>query len=177
MSSRALTSDQIRQMYDYNMAEGRSTVQNITSRVKSKELWGSPRHRLLVHAVTTLAFMCLLRLDEVLNLRFEDIELRDDSAIVTLSSRKTQQFGGLLLHDVCFVHCDKVYIGSKPYVLWLSAKEDEALCPVLALSRWMQAVGPQNCAGYIFRTPRLAGQAPSLRDKPVVRFQFPYRSL
>jgi integrase len=82
-------------MYDYNMADGRSTVQNITSRVKGKELWGSPRHRLLVHAVTTLAFMCLLRLDEVLNLRFEDIELRDDSVIVTLSSRKTQQFGGL----------------------------------------------------------------------------------
>jgi integrase len=97
MSSRALTSDQIRQMYDYNMAEGRSTVQNLTSRVKGKVIWGSPRHRLLVHAVTTLAFNCLLRLDEVLNLRFEDIELRDDSAVVTLSSRKTHQFGGLLL--------------------------------------------------------------------------------
>jgi integrase len=98
MSSRALTSDQIRQMYAYNTAEGRTTLQNVTPRKshsKDPESWGSPRHRLLVHAVTTLAFICMLRLDEVLNLRFEDIKFYDDRAVITLASRKTHPLGGL----------------------------------------------------------------------------------
>jgi integrase len=97
MSSRALTSDQIRRIYAHNAVEGRSTLQIVTprkSRSKDPESWGSPRHRLLVHAVTTLAFTCLLRLDEALNLRFEDIEFHDDHAVVTLASRKTHQLGG-----------------------------------------------------------------------------------
>jgi integrase len=97
MSSRALASDQIRRMYAYNTVEGRSTSQNVTprkSRSKDPESWGSPRHRLLVHAVTTLGFTCMLRLDEALNLRFEDIEFCDDHAVITLASRKTHPLRG-----------------------------------------------------------------------------------
>ena len=97
MSSCALTSDIIRRLYSYNTAEGRSTVQSCTPRVKDKDSWGSPRRRLLVHAVVTMAFVCLLRLDEVINLRFEDIQIHTDNHIeLTLSSRKTHQYGGLL---------------------------------------------------------------------------------
>lgn len=174
MSSRALTSDQIRQMYAYNLAEERSTVQIVTSRVKDKEAWGSPRHRLLVHAVTTLAFNCLLRLDEVLNLRFEDMQLRNGTVVITLSSRKTHQFGGLCSIRGHPIHFHKFCVGSKPYFLWLSPKEDEPLCPVLALARWIQTSCLQNCTGYVFRAPGSAGQAPPLHDQPVVRFRYRY---
>jgi len=96
MSSRALTREVIQRMYAYNQAEGRSEVQAFMPRtLKAKASWGSPRRRLLVHAVLTLAFVCLLRIDEALNLRFEDIIFHSPEAIeINLFSKKTHPFGG-----------------------------------------------------------------------------------
>lgn len=84
ISSKALTSDVIRDIFNFNKQ------MNHTS-----ESWGGHRSRSLVHAVVTLAFVCLLRIDEVLNLRSEDIEVLSPTSIsITLPSRKTNPFGG-----------------------------------------------------------------------------------
>jgi integrase len=102
MSSRAITSDMIRKIYTYNQAEGRCDVAQYsgsTSRLRAEYDWGSPRKRLLVHTVMTIAFVCLMRIDEVLNLKFEDIKLKQDYGdgnciSITLETRKTHQYGG-----------------------------------------------------------------------------------
>ena len=59
---------------------------------------GGPTTRLALHAIYTLAFICLLRSDEVLKIRRQDIELvkEDDQTvymIITLPFRKTHQDG------------------------------------------------------------------------------------
>lgn len=84
-------------MYAYNMDQDRMKIEDIATN-KFKGQWGNPRRRLLVHAVVTLAFVCLLRLDEVLNLTFEDITFHSAEHIeIDLFSRKTHPFGGLFL--------------------------------------------------------------------------------
>jgi integrase len=98
MSSRALTSEVIRKIYAFNQAEGRCEVQAFIphTRGKTNESWGTPRRRLLVHAVLTMAFVCLLRIDEALNLCFEDIKIHSSERIeIDLFSRKTHPFGGI----------------------------------------------------------------------------------
>jgi hypothetical protein len=60
--------------------------------------WGGPMTRRALHAVYTLAFICLLRSDEVLKIRRQDLELvkEDDGTVymvLTLPFRKTHQDG------------------------------------------------------------------------------------
>lgn len=98
MSSRAITSSTVRELYQYNNSEERSTIQPYSgSTPRSQKVWGGPRARLLVHSVVTMSFVCLLRVDEVLHLRFQDIEMEEDDKLrITLPSRKNAQFGGEL---------------------------------------------------------------------------------
>ncbi len=150
MSSRALTSDDIRMMYAYNMDQGRTNIKDF-SISKAKDQWGNPRRRLLVHAVVTLAFTCLMRIDEVLHLTFEDIIFHPAEHIeINLFSTKTHPFGGLFL-CIAFLHSEQLSFvtGSRPYHLWLFPKSDEALCPVLALGNWIMASGLRNSSIYI----------------------------
>jgi len=169
MSSRALTSDVIRRLYLFNNSEGRSDIVNFHPVNTGETQWGNPRRRLLVHSVLTLAFVCLLRIDEVLNLRFQDVQYHDPDHIeITLESRKTHQFGGESIHSLT-VHLT-MSIGSKPYHLWLFRKEDRELCPISALSKWISASGlGYSRTGSIFRPVRNDGKAPSVfKDYPIV---------
>ena len=95
MSSRAITSDMIRAIYAFNQAEGRCKIgEYCGSTSRAEKEWATPRKRLLVHAVVTIAFVCLLRIDEVLNLKFEDVKILGDNSIsITLETRKTDQYG------------------------------------------------------------------------------------
>ena len=68
------------------------------AKAKSIHDWGGPTTRRALHAIYTLAFICLLRSDEVLKIRWQDLELveEDDKTvymIVTLPFRKTHQGG------------------------------------------------------------------------------------
>ena len=68
------------------------------TKTKSIHDWGGPTTRRALHAIYTLAFICLLRSDEVLKIRRQDLELvkEDDQTvymIVTLPFRKTHQDG------------------------------------------------------------------------------------
>jgi integrase len=91
-------------MYAYNHAEGRSEVQPFMDR-KAKQSWGNPRRRLLVHAVLTVAFVCLLRIDEALNLRFEDIIFHSPQKIDSFIQKENSSMWRFVSH---FYHSDLI---------------------------------------------------------------------
>ncbi|KAG7094205.1 hypothetical protein E1B28_007812 [Marasmius oreades] len=105
-SACAITADIIRKMYNYNTQEehwnpsppqfAQSSQPMSSSTQKKTHL--SPRFRRLLHLAYTIAFLCLLRVDEVLNITFDQINIvqHDDGTIfmnITLPYRKTAQFG------------------------------------------------------------------------------------
>ena len=57
---------------------------------------GKREDKNLVHAIITISFICLLRVEETLNLLNEDIEILESGHCIsiTLRKRKTNQFGG-----------------------------------------------------------------------------------
>ncbi|KAJ7218982.1 DNA breaking-rejoining enzyme [Mycena haematopus] len=145
ISSRALTPEIIRQIYDHNNSGGRCIVQPLGTR--SPKEWCTARTRLLLHAALTIAFACLLRFEEALRIQMSDIEFRraengKRTVVLTLRSRKTSQFGGI-----------------KPFVLHMLPLHEAHLCPVRSLCRWI-AVIPHR-SGHLFRTVNKNGQVSS----------------
>jgi hypothetical protein len=61
--------------------------------------WGGPMTRRALHAIYTIAFICMLRSDEVLKTQMEHLEILSTKVILTLPFRKTHQFGG----NFCFI--------------------------------------------------------------------------
>jgi hypothetical protein len=60
--------------------------------------WGGGRLRLMLQCIYTIAFLCLLRFDEVLRIQLKDIEVIDKEKghiKLTLPFRKTHQYGGM----------------------------------------------------------------------------------
>jgi len=55
--------------------------------------WGGPMVQCLAQAIYTIAFLCLLWIDEALKIQIEHISLDDEKITLTLSFRKTHQFG------------------------------------------------------------------------------------
>jgi hypothetical protein len=98
MSSRAITSTVIKDLYDFNNQPQHRTMEGYkpTPRKDKKlENWGGPRARLFVHAVVTLAFCCLLWIDEVLTLQALDIRILSPECLsISLMHRKTDPYGG-----------------------------------------------------------------------------------
>ena len=169
MSSRALTSDVLRKMYTYNRADGRSDIKSYVQHGKGEKTWRHARHRLLVHAVATIAFVCLLRLDEAANLRYDDLVIHSPTHIeVTLHSRKTHQYSGLS-HFCQSIMLLITFPDSKPCHLWKLDPEFEALCSICALVQWIQACGLENHTGFLFHLPGSADVAPApFQNKPIV---------
>lgn len=59
--------------------------------------WGGGRLRMMLQCIYTIAFLCLLRFDEVLRIQLKDIEIVDKEKghiKLTLPFRKTHQYGG-----------------------------------------------------------------------------------
>ena len=59
--------------------------------------WGGPRLCMMLQCIYTIAFLCLLRFDEVLQIQLKDIEVIDKLKgyiKLTLPFRKTHQYGG-----------------------------------------------------------------------------------
>ena len=97
ISSRALTAKDLRKMWEYN--------QQLPERVFGEKLvydehtynWSGPNCRKMMQAIYTLAFQCLLRVDEVLSLQAHYITVLDEEEgkiKVNLLFRKTNQFRG-----------------------------------------------------------------------------------
>ena len=64
--------------------------------------WGVRRAQRLLFAAYTIAFLCLLRFDEVLKIQLHDIEFVEENCFeLTLPFRKTDQFGSDSFPVVC----------------------------------------------------------------------------
>lgn len=65
--------------------------------------WGGARLRTMLQCIYTIAFLCLLRFDEVLRIQLKDIEVIDKLKghfKLTLPFRKTHQYGGSVLSSM-----------------------------------------------------------------------------
>lgn len=58
--------------------------------------WGGPLHRRAAQAIYIIAYLCMLRVDEVLKIRRSHIAIDPSMTKITLTLpfRKTHQFGG-----------------------------------------------------------------------------------
>jgi hypothetical protein len=92
--------EMLRRMYDYNHKPEHWDIKDYAPSSRSHKAadpdhWGGGRVRRLLHAAYTIAFLCLLRFDEVLKIQVHDIEIVSSTCIkLTLPFRKTDQTGG-----------------------------------------------------------------------------------
>jgi hypothetical protein len=87
----------------------------------------------MLQCIYAIAFLCLLRFDEVLRIELKDIEVIDKNKghiKLTLSFRKTHQYGGKSIFSIF----TKLEI--KPFHLFYNRKE-LYLDPVHLLLRWI----------------------------------------
>jgi hypothetical protein len=106
--------------------------------------WGGARLRMMLQSIYIIAFLCLLRFDEVLRIEMKDIEIMDKwkgHIKLTLPFRKTHQYGGSA-HPIIAI-ANRLEI--KPFHLYWNRKERH-LDPTDALLRWIgelrQTTGP-----------------------------------
>ena len=122
---------------------------------KSTANWrGGRAHRLLL-AAYTIAFLCLLRVDEVLKIQVHDIQFsgedESDHISISLPFRKTHQCGGSQSQNFPHLLTGShiwLYVDIPPFVLYALPKQDAHLCPVRALSAWIGASGITQ--GFLF---------------------------
>ncbi|KAF8706311.1 hypothetical protein AX14_013801 [Amanita brunnescens Koide BX004] len=157
MSSRAVTAQDIQAMYIFNEKAYERYQQSMgPASTSSEKEWGRERARRLVHAVIALSFVCLLRIDETLSLRVEDIELQSSESkciSITLQKRKTEQFGG-----------------TRPFVLWNFQENESHICPIRALSQWITCSKIKS--GYIFRGIRVNKTNEKISENPITSSAF-----
>jgi hypothetical protein len=89
----------LERLYDFNHQDDLWAIKDYAPGSRSQKLnkneWGGARARHLLQAAYTLAFLCLLRFDEVLKIQAHDITILSDTSLsLTLPFRKTNQFGG-----------------------------------------------------------------------------------
>jgi hypothetical protein len=155
MSARAITPDLLFKMWQSMVLSESWVVRPYTpgshnngrNQVKTWKAGG----RLLraLWACYTIAFWCLLRFDEVLRIRVEDLEVESSTVVIlTLRWRKTAQFGGMQLFSP---HCLFPYAiaGVKPFVLHYLPNDKAHLCPVRAIAEWISA--SKITTGHLFR--------------------------
>ncbi|KIJ63936.1 hypothetical protein HYDPIDRAFT_91393, partial [Hydnomerulius pinastri MD-312] len=163
-SARAITSDILYRLYHHNhrpenweIREYAAGAQKALGDAGQGSPWGGGRARRLLHAAYTLAYVCLLRVDEVLKIQSHDIIVeqrpgRPDRLVVTLPFRKTSQFGQI-----------------KPFILYPLSDSEAHLCPLRAYAEWIKC--SEITTGYVFR--RIAsGDRVSHENKPIAAEAF-----
>lgn len=94
----AISQEILEKMYTFNHREENWNLKGYTPGTKNKggDEWGGPHARCLLELAYTLAFNCLLRVDEVLKIQAQDLVLLSDKKLqLILPFRKTNQFGGV----------------------------------------------------------------------------------
>ncbi|KAF9059657.1 hypothetical protein BDP27DRAFT_1431045 [Rhodocollybia butyracea] len=123
-SSRAITPEIIGKLWNFNHREENWVIKKYSPGrrdQKPSDTWGGPLFRRGLHLGYTLAYVCLLSVDEVLNIQSQDIEIADlDTLKVTLPFRRTGQFGHI-----------------QPFFLKKLPEEMKQLCPVRAYAEWI----------------------------------------
>jgi hypothetical protein len=95
----------LERLYEFNhLAEHATMFQSESKEDRNLHQWGGPMARRELEAIYTVAFICLLRSDEVLKIKHEHIEIDDENETITLTLpfRKTQQNGGLHLYQFLY---------------------------------------------------------------------------
>ncbi|KAL1751299.1 hypothetical protein FB107DRAFT_222322, partial [Schizophyllum commune] len=104
-----------------------------------KDLANESLLKRLLQACYTVAYLCLLRFEEVLRIQVQDIQWINDRRgrrlILNLPYRKT-------------AHCAAKI---QPFVLWPLGRDEAHLCPYRAITEWLHASDIKE--GYLF--PRL----------------------
>ena len=99
-----MTSSLLKKLYDFNfnfpiyrLGEAPVPQQNIA--VHDDHSWGGGRLRLMLQCIYTIAFLCLLRFDEVLKIESHHLEVIDKATgeiKLSLPFRKTHKYGGAI---------------------------------------------------------------------------------
>ncbi|KAJ3728953.1 hypothetical protein C8R42DRAFT_716828 [Lentinula raphanica] len=137
-SARAITLEYIGRMYDFNRRPENWNIQPFEPSKQNKDkikYWGGPRFRRELHLAYTLAFTCLLRVNEVLKIQAHEIQLvpgNKKCLKITLPFQKTNQFGKV-----------------QPFYLYALPSSLKHLCPIRAYSDWINLT--QITEGFIFR--------------------------
>jgi hypothetical protein len=106
MSARAVNPDLLKSLWDFNHLPENWLINPYEPQARSRsrrnlQKWGGGRTRRLLHAIYTIAFWCLLRVDEVLRIQLHDLEVVSSTCIkLTLPFRKTDQFGGTSIEGI-----------------------------------------------------------------------------
>lgn len=123
-----------------------------------------------------MAFICLLRSDEVLKIRCENLEFvegENPHFILTLPFRKTHQHGGKSKLDSLATSLLKgSFAEIKPFYLYAMGEEDAHLCPVRALAEWLAI--SKITLGYLFRKI-VSGERVSATDTPLVSQSYSFQ--
>jgi hypothetical protein len=121
--------------------------------------WGGARLRMMLQSIYIIAFLCLLRFDEVLRIEMKDIEVMDKfkgHIKLTLPFRKTHQYGGTGYPNIAIAESLEI----KPFHLYWNRKE-RYLDPTDALLRWIgelrQTTGPLFRKFDVYDRPMLVG--------------------
>jgi hypothetical protein len=98
-----MTSPLLKKLYDFNynfaiyrLGEAPSAPTDIA--VHDDHSWEGGRLRLMLQCIYTIAFLCLLRFDEVLKIEAHHLEVMDEATgeiKLTLPFRKTHKYGGI----------------------------------------------------------------------------------
>lgn len=87
----------MRKIYDFNHQDHIWKIKDYAPGTRKANVheWGGGRVRRLLFAAYTIAFLCLLRFDEVLKIQAHYIIIISETCIeISLPFRKTSQFGG-----------------------------------------------------------------------------------
>jgi len=125
--------------------------------------------RRLLQAVFIIAFLCLLRSDEVLKIRRQHVEFLNAPKRVklTLPFRKTHPGSGKVpSSSFKFPIFQHLKIGIKPFYLYALPEHEAHLCPVRALASYISASRIKS--GYLFRR-MAAGDRLRQDNTPMVR--------
>ncbi|KAG1800902.1 DNA breaking-rejoining enzyme [Suillus plorans] len=136
VSAHAITSHILKRMYHFNhrpenwaILDYRPGGRGDSSSESSH--WAGGRIRRCLHAAYTIAFLCMLRSDEVLKIQLHDLHFFSNGLVLTLPFRKTHQNSDI-----------------KPFWLWIMPTEAH-LCAVQAIAEWIMA--SRIVTGYLFR--------------------------
>ena len=159
-SARSITSRDLERLYDINHSFPVYRLGEAPLGPNGEKNWGGGRLRLMLQCIYTIAFLCLLRFDEVLKIQAHHLEVIDEGLgeiKLTLPFRKTHKHGGLSQVDVNNAEI-------KPFHLFHNIK-DRHLDPTHAILCWIRQCRIRE--GYIFRRISADDRVTS-ENKPLV---------
>ena len=130
--------------------------------------WGGGRQRLMLQCIYTIAFLCLLRFDEVLKIQAHHLEVIDEGRgeiKLLLPFRKTHKYGGTVA--VMFAVTNDI-LEVKPFHLFHNLQERHLDATHMLLC-WIKEC--HITEGYIFRR-FLAEDRISPENKPLVTCRY-----